>query len=247
MKNRCLYLLCLLLAGCTPVIEETDFGLYRTVRQKGSPELSYRPESGVTILKVDDHPFKDLNKNGRLDAYEDWRLPSEVRADSLVRMLSIEEIVGLMHYSAQQNPTASELTDDMKAFLGPNHLRHILLAKIPDARTGAEWSNNVQSFCEATPLGIPANNSSDPRNYSKADGEFNAGSGGDISHWPYRFVICKNDSVSVQNTSSGRFNITFPFVQFLCHLCIIIAFDYHEIHQSAKQPQQQYETSHAQE
>ena len=65
MKNRCLYLLCLLLAGCTPVIEETDFGLYKTVRQKGSPELSYRPESGVTILKVDDHPFKDLNKNGR--------------------------------------------------------------------------------------------------------------------------------------------------------------------------------------
>lgn len=197
MKNRCLYLLCLLLAGCTPVIEETDFGLYRTVRQKGSPELSYRPESGVTILKVDDHPFKDLNKNGRLDAYEDWRLPSEVRADSLVRMLSIEEIVGLMHYSAQQNPTASELTDDMKAFLGPNHLRHILLAKIPDARTGAEWSNNVQSFCEATPLGIPANNSSDPRNYSKADGEFNAGSGGDISHWPREIGLAATFSTEV--------------------------------------------------
>lgn len=37
-----------------------------------------QPELGadtVAILEQDGYRFKDLNKNGALDAYEDWRLP----------------------------------------------------------------------------------------------------------------------------------------------------------------------------
>ncbi|MBR4734930.1 MAG: glycoside hydrolase family 3 C-terminal domain-containing protein, partial [Bacteroidales bacterium] len=43
---------------------------------------------------------------------------------------------------------------------------------------------NVQALVESIGQGVPANNSSDPRNETAATAEFNLGSGGQISHWP---------------------------------------------------------------
>ena len=40
------------------------------------PILGHRT---VEILKIDNLEFKDLNKNKKLDKYEDWRLPLDVR------------------------------------------------------------------------------------------------------------------------------------------------------------------------
>jgi beta-glucosidase len=48
----------------------------------------------------------------------------------------------------------------------------------------AEWNNNVQALVEGIGVGIPSNNSSDPRNGANKDSEYNAGSGGSISQWP---------------------------------------------------------------
>lgn len=57
------------------------------------PQLSYR---SVKVLKVNGLEFKDLNKNGKLDKYEDWRLPVEVRANDLLSQMTLEEKVGFM-------------------------------------------------------------------------------------------------------------------------------------------------------
>ena len=46
--------------------------------------------------------FKDLNKNGRLDIYEDWRLPVDKRAADLASKMTIDQIAGLMLYSLHQ-------------------------------------------------------------------------------------------------------------------------------------------------
>lgn len=48
------------------------------------------------LLRVDGHLFKDLNKNGKLDPYEDWRLPAEVRAADLLKRMTLKEKAGLM-------------------------------------------------------------------------------------------------------------------------------------------------------
>ena len=40
--------------------------------------------------------FKDLDKNGVLDPYEDWRRPVAERADDLVGRMTLEEKAGLM-------------------------------------------------------------------------------------------------------------------------------------------------------
>lgn len=50
----------------------------------------------VNILTVDNLQFKDLNKNGELDPYEDWRLSSEERAKDLVSKMTLEEKAGML-------------------------------------------------------------------------------------------------------------------------------------------------------
>ena len=82
--------------------KQVDKGDFIEITQQGGLTLGYNQNSGVKILTVDGYAFKDLNKNGKLDKYEDWRLSSEERAKDLASQLSLDEIAGLMLYSAHQ-------------------------------------------------------------------------------------------------------------------------------------------------
>jgi beta-glucosidase len=57
------------------------------------PDISAR---SVDILQISGLRFKDLNKNKRLDAYEDWRLPVEKRIEDLVRQMDLPEKIGML-------------------------------------------------------------------------------------------------------------------------------------------------------
>lgn len=183
---------------------------YRFVENNNGPRLGYSPQSGVKILTVDGLNFKDLNRNGKLDKYEDWRLPIDERAKDLAKKMSVEQIAGLMLYSGHQSiPSADfgfgagtyngkpfsqsganpwELSDAQRKFLKDDNLRHVLLVGVQSPEVAAKWSNEMQAYVEGIGLGIPANNSSDPRHSGQVAGstvaEFNAGAGGEISVWP---------------------------------------------------------------
>lgn len=176
------------------------------VHNQGGPTLGYSRSSGIEILEQDGLFFKDLNRKGKLVPYEDWRLPAKERAKDLASKMTIEQIAGLMLYSRHQAvPAASggwfagtyggkpyeesgakpwDLTDEQKAFLQDDHLRHILITTVESPEIAALWNNQVQAFAEGSGLGVPANNSSDPRHSSDSSAEFNAGSGGGVSMWP---------------------------------------------------------------
>lgn len=183
---------------------------YIKVENKGGVTLGYSPSSGIKIITKDGLKFKDLNKNGKLDPYEDWRLPVDERAKDLAKRMSVEQIAGLMLYSGHQAVPANEqgfaagtyngklfsqsganswdLSDAQKEFLGKDNLRHVLLVGVESPEVAAKWNNAVQAYVEGIGLGIPANNSSDPRHSGQVAGstvaEFNAGAGGAISVWP---------------------------------------------------------------
>ena len=53
-----------------------------------SPGLAAR---SAPLLAERGFQYKDLNRNGRLDPYEDRRLPPAVRAQDLVRRMTLEE------------------------------------------------------------------------------------------------------------------------------------------------------------
>src|SRR5690349_3992599 len=90
------------LAACGPKWKETGTGNIRTVTNENGRTLAYSTTSGLGIITVDRMGFKDLNKNGQLDPYEDWRLGADDRAHDLASKLSIEQIAGLMLYSRHQ-------------------------------------------------------------------------------------------------------------------------------------------------
>jgi len=51
-------------------------------------------------LKLAGLEFKDLNRNGKLDRYEDWRLPASQRVADLISQMTAEEKAGLMIHSS---------------------------------------------------------------------------------------------------------------------------------------------------
>ena len=175
-----------------------------TVNNPGGQTLKYASTSGVKILESDGKKFKDLNRNGKLDRYEDWRLSPDKRAEDLASQMTIEQIAGLMLYSRHQAiPGASQgfmaatyggkkfsdggispesLTDQQIEFLTKDNVRHILITSVANASVAAQWTNNAQALVEGIGLGIPANNSSDPRHGTVANAEYNAGAGGSISN-----------------------------------------------------------------
>lgn len=53
---------------------ETKLETITYVKNEGGPTLGYSANSGVNIIVEDGFAFKDLNKDGKLDKYEDWRL-----------------------------------------------------------------------------------------------------------------------------------------------------------------------------
>ncbi len=173
-----------LLTACGPKYQVQEKEGYNLVTQKGGPTLGFSPTSGVTLLEDKGFAFKDLNRNGKLDIYEDWRKSPEERAKDLASRLSIDEIAGLMLYSDHQSVPSEELTEAQQKFLKEDNLRAVLITSVKDTRTAAVWNNNMQAFTESVGHGIPSNTSSDPRNQARADMEFNAGAGGAISLWP---------------------------------------------------------------
>lgn len=190
----------------TKLVETNLTDNIKVIKVNEQIALGYSIASGVQIIKQDGLPFKDLNKNGKLDKYEDWRLSVTERAKDLASKMTIDQIAGMMLYSRHQaipaqergmfagtykdktfsasGAKASDLSDQQIAFLTKDNLRHVLITSVQNPVVSATWNNNVQQLVEGIGMGIPANNSSDPRNGANKDAEYNAGSGGAISQWP---------------------------------------------------------------
>lgn len=53
------------------------------------------------LLEVDGYQFRDLNGDGVLNPYEDWRLPVDRRVEDLLARMTLEEKVGMMLISSK--------------------------------------------------------------------------------------------------------------------------------------------------
>lgn len=186
-----------------------------------TPKQPMLGKRSVALLNKNALQFKDLNKNGKLDPYEDWRLPVEKRVNDLLSQMTLEEKIGFMLISTtrmagdlsfQQNAPKAEISSGFNEedLVQPNnmftrkplpvpmlsaagttkgvtqfHLRHFILRANPSARIIAEWSNNLQTLCEGTRLGIPAIVASNPRNHVTIDASIGLSVGTTaFSKWP---------------------------------------------------------------
>ena len=123
-------------------------------------------------LIVEGLSFRDLNKNGKLDVYEDYRSPIGDRVEDLLDQMTLEEKAGLMfHTMIGMNPDGS-LVEKAGMKSGPTVTSEIIAVKLLNhfnllyghqPREMAEWHNRLQKMAERTRLGIPVTISSDPR------------------------------------------------------------------------------------
>lgn len=142
---------------------------------------------GKPMLSQDGLKFKDLNANGRLDVYEDWRRPVAARVDDLVAQMTLQEQAGLMLIDTLNGGCEGATTPRADGFVKQQQMHRFIIRNVvnvtgtcaPDAgiRAGsqltpaqaAKFTNAVQAMTEATRLGIPALFKSNARNHFERD------------------------------------------------------------------------------
>lgn len=151
------------------------------------PQLEVRSKN---IIEVDGLKFKDLNGNGKLDPYKDWRLSPKERAENLVSLMNVDEKIGMMLIHTRQmglsQKDKSKTSHDgvldegivekgesifaINKVMGTTytienmHLRHFILRDNWSPAHMAEWVNTMNEVCEGTRLGIPCLIASNSRN-----------------------------------------------------------------------------------
>ena len=138
------------------------------VTNEGGKTLGYSKDSGVTIIEVDGFAFKDMNRNGELDAYEDWRLTNEERAADLSGKMEVEEMTPLFTHGGWRS-FGSEITGDDLTYVQEGGRGGVTRSATKEGNVtlAVEWTNALQALCEATGnWGIPATISVDPDHIS---------------------------------------------------------------------------------
>jgi beta-glucosidase len=140
------------------------------------PELNTRRNLSLLgqeapILTQDGITFRDLNKNGKLDPYEDPRRPIEERVEDLLGQMTLEEKAGMLFQTMigmNKDGTLLEKTGmfplpQTSDMIARRLMNHFNILEGSDPPHMAEWHNRIQKLAEQTRLGIPITISSDPR------------------------------------------------------------------------------------
>ncbi len=124
-----------------------EFSVIEADETTGQVELSYI--EGVTaILEVDGLKFKDLNKNGTLDVYEDWREETDTRVADLISQMTAEEEVGLLFCVNTQLADARQMVEEFQLTCQLFNLNGTPI-------TITNTLNNLQACAESQRLGVP--------------------------------------------------------------------------------------------
>lgn len=137
-------------------------------QQPAQPELEVRSKA---IVEVDGLRFRDLDGDGALTPFEDWRLSPEARAGDLVSHMTDAEKAGtLLHGNIPGlggdygNPTGYDL-DALGKIIAEKHITSFITRLAIEPRGVAENNNAAQELAEASRLGIPLTISTDPRHH----------------------------------------------------------------------------------
>ena len=160
MKKRIVSLLlaCLMVLALAPAAFAEE--------APAQPELVARVKE---IIEVDGLQFKDLNDNGELDPYEDWRLSAEERADDLMSRMDVSQMAAQMVHLTLVSKKDSWFTGDNVGFA----LVYEYIFDMPEedeeeeeedenaveitgsAVNAAVKTNEIQELSESSDLGIP--------------------------------------------------------------------------------------------
>ena len=170
---------------------------------QAQPQVRARAKRTITVERLS---FKDLNANGRLDPYEDWRLPVDARVGDLVGRMTAEEKAGMLLINTLNAEPGGRLSDRGVRLIETEKMTRFIFRNTvtpnpePPAAGGrqggmagaqvtayeaAQFTNLVQELAEGTRLGIPVVFKSNARNHFERDARWGISvASGAFSEWP---------------------------------------------------------------
>ncbi|HSG54934.1 MAG TPA: glycoside hydrolase family 3 N-terminal domain-containing protein [Paracoccaceae bacterium] len=143
----------------------------------------------VPLIEADGYRFRDLDRDGALTPYEDWRLTPQQRAADLLGRMTLAEkagamVVGNLPGNAPPGQPATGYDPALvAAMVNERFVTHAVSRLSTDASALAEANNGVQQLAEQGRLGIPVLLTTDPRHgFTELAGATTIG--GQFSQWP---------------------------------------------------------------
>ncbi|PYP76907.1 MAG: beta-glucosidase [Gemmatimonadetes bacterium] len=157
-------------------------------QRRAQPAITTR---NAPVLEQSGFRFRDLDRNGKVDPYEDWRLTPAARARDLVARMTLEEKAGAMMHGTARSGGPMGVAGVGAGYDSAANRRLIADVKVNSmiTRLGgapamlAAQSNVLQEIAEGTRLGIPVTISTDPRHHF----QYTIGASvtaGRFSQWP---------------------------------------------------------------
>ncbi|MDH3698796.1 MAG: glycoside hydrolase family 3 C-terminal domain-containing protein [Flavobacteriaceae bacterium] len=152
-------------------------GIFLTIkwRRAANANMKLLGDPAPTLVQ-NGYQYRDLNKNGQLDVYEDSRKPIQDRINDLTRQMNLEEKAGLMFItmagmnkdgSLQEKPVPGEpitfFLETNSTMIAKKKMNHFNIIQSTTPRAMATWNNTIQKLAERTRLGIPITIATDPR------------------------------------------------------------------------------------
>ena len=118
------------------------------------------------LIHKDGLLFRDLNRDGVLEPYEDWRLSSAVRAADLLSRMTLDEKAGaMMHGTAPATQNDDYDLGAIKPLILQSNVTAFITRSSEPAAEFAQANNELQAIAERSRLGIPLLISTDPRSH----------------------------------------------------------------------------------
>ena len=171
--------------------------------QKSSPQQPLIEHRAVDLIHEKQYIFKDLNKNQKLDVYEDWRQPLDKRVANLVSQMTLQEKVGMLLINTLNAGEKGKMTESAVDYIENQKMTRFIFRntiKNNPVNTGAgngfagvqispyeaaQFMNAVQELSERTRLGIPSLFKSNSRNHMEIDARAGINvESGSFSSWP---------------------------------------------------------------
>lgn len=108
-----------------------------------------------SVIEAEGYRFIDLNGNGALDPYEDWRLDADTRADDLVSQMTVREKIAQMQHPTYLPRSDGKIAPYLQKYCTDYGIGMLLIRELSSVQSAAEIMNTVQEYAEASRLGVP--------------------------------------------------------------------------------------------
>ena len=103
-----------------------------------------------SIIEADGYQFIDLNGNGALDPYEDWRLDADTRTEDLVGQMTVREKIAQMQHPTYLPRDDGKIAPYLEKYCTDYGIGMLLIRELNSVQTAADTMNALQEYATSS-------------------------------------------------------------------------------------------------